>query len=243
MLDIDIPLVPLECPVCGVMVGSRCWEKWKVNKRECPLCRKSGDCVDSFFYQDYVNGLQVLCDCGEQIMLRNFKQHSVECSALNKKCASNSCQSAADSNIEVQLKSGKRQVCSQFCKFTSRIQDAVRPFIQRDFRPVVKDINSILEKFFNKVSRHVIPPEIAESAIKVSAVEPPVIIAKKEIPISINGVCDFNFVNITPTDIKIEGKKCILNENLYVFRTVISDRVFAYTAVYTAWDLLLGNSG
>ena len=222
---IDIPSLPLECPGCGVMVGSKCWEKWKVTKRECPLCRKSGDCLESYFYQEYVNNLIVICDCGEQILLRNFKQHSTDCSALNKKCAAHSCQGQADNNIEVQLKNGKRLVCSQFCKFTSRIQESIRPFIQRDFKPVVKDINSILERFLNKVSKRIIPPEVMEPVIKVPVIEPTVVIAKNEIPTSINGVCEFNFVNVTPTDIKIEGKKVILNENLYIFRTVVSDRV------------------
>ena len=225
------------------MIGARCWDKWKNNKRECPQCRKEGDCVESAFYQNYVNNLIYVCDCGDSILIQDCKNHINECAIYTRKCSSAVCSSQHDSKIEIEQKGTcgvvKRYVCSPYCRFAFKIQEVLKPFIKRDHKIFFTDIARILDKFFSKICKQLIKHKASE--IKVSVIEPP----KKEVILEIkpnsNGVCDFLFVNKLSPEIQCTGKRIILNETQYIFRTTMSDRVILSSAFFAGRSVLLGN--
>lgn len=220
------------------MIGARCWEKWKSNKRECPQCRKEGDCVESVFYQNYVNNLTYICDCGEAILIQDSKAHFLECAVYNKKCSSVICSSLHENKLEIEQRSSigiiKRHVCSPYCKYAFKIQEFLRPLIKRDHKIFFTEINKILDKFFTKICKQL---------IKCKDTEPKPIISeqpKKEVILEIkptsNGSCDFLFVNKLSPEIECTGKRVILNEAQYIFRTTMSDRPFTQVGVYY-WEI------
>jgi hypothetical protein len=193
------------------------------------MCRKQKDLEWSTFYQEYINNLIVNCECGELVEIRYFHQHSSVCAAINQLCSSGVCKCKEKCQIEINLKSGKRFVCSQYCKFMSKIQDAIKPLIERDCYPAFKEINTIVESFFKKITKPTIFHKNPYKSIKIPVIASEARIPQQPIQLSLNGMCDFNFININSNleQLKIIGKAYKLNETSYEFRTLISDRVFS----------------
>lgn len=68
---------------CEVTLCRKCFE---MNKRKCPICRKSTTIVDNQYILNQLSAQDIRCDCGMMYFYKRKQEHDIICSLSKFEC-------------------------------------------------------------------------------------------------------------------------------------------------------------